>query len=155
MPNLYEIEQAIYACIDMETGEVIDLEALEALTMQREAKLENVALWIKNLRSDEAALKAEIDAFKSREQSVKRKRESLEKWLTAALGGEKFTTARCAVAFRKSSSVEVLDVASLPEKYQRHKVTVEADKTAIKEALKSGHEIAGCRIVENTNISIK
>ena len=26
MPNLYEIEQAIYACIDMETGEVIESE---------------------------------------------------------------------------------------------------------------------------------
>lgn len=155
MPNLYEIEQAIYACIDFETGEVIDVEALEALNMQREQKLENIACWIKNLRSDEAALKAEADAFKARAQAAQRKRESLERYLSNVLGGEKFTTSRCAVSFRKSASVEVMDIAALPETYLRQKTTIEPDKTAIKEALKSGQEVAGCRIVENLNISIK
>lgn len=37
--NLYEIDKAILACIDPETGELIDEEALAALQMEREKKL--------------------------------------------------------------------------------------------------------------------
>ena len=44
--KLYEIDQAILNCIDLETGEIIDTEQLDKLTMEREAKLENIACWI-------------------------------------------------------------------------------------------------------------
>ena len=47
MATLYEIESAIYDCVDSETGEVIDEEKLNALMMERSAKLESVALWIR------------------------------------------------------------------------------------------------------------
>ena len=67
MATLYEIESAIYNCVDGETGEVIDEEKLNALMMERSAKLEGVALWIKNLESDAAAIRAERD--NSRNQS--------------------------------------------------------------------------------------
>ena len=53
--NLYEIDAAITACIDPETGEVLDEEALNALHMERSAKVESVALWIKNLNAEAAA----------------------------------------------------------------------------------------------------
>lgn len=33
--KLYEIEQAIMDCIDMETGEIIDAEKLDQLQMER------------------------------------------------------------------------------------------------------------------------
>lgn len=57
--RLYEIEQAIMDCIDEETGEIIDLERLNQLMMDKQKKIEGVALWVKNLEADEAAFKKE------------------------------------------------------------------------------------------------
>ena len=42
--KLYEIDEAIMACIDAETGEIIDADKLDKLTMERDAKIENVDL---------------------------------------------------------------------------------------------------------------
>ena len=58
--TLYEIDQAILDCVDMETGEVIDSDRLDLLQMERETKLENVGLWIKDLRAEADAIKNEI-----------------------------------------------------------------------------------------------
>ena len=57
--NLYEINEALYGCVDEETGEIIDAEKLEALSLAFDEKVENIALWIKNLLADAAAIKAE------------------------------------------------------------------------------------------------
>ncbi|MBR7085678.1 MAG: siphovirus Gp157 family protein, partial [Oscillospiraceae bacterium] len=76
MATLYEIESAIYDCVDSETGEVIDEEKLNALMMERSAKLEGVALWIKNLESDAAAIRAERDNLDKRMKSTENKAKS-------------------------------------------------------------------------------
>ena len=55
---------------------------------------------------------------------------------------------------RKSSSVAVDDVNSLPTEYKTVKVTEAADKKAIKDAIKAGIDIPGCSIVENLNLKI-
>lgn len=155
MASLYEINQAILDCIDMETGELIDPERLEQLTMEKDQKIENVACWIKNLTAEAAAYKAEKAAFAEREVQALKKADTLKKWLSDALAGQKFSTAKCAVSFRKSEAVIVDDVNLIPAEMLRIKTTYEPDKTAIKNAIKSGREINGCMLVENTNIQIK
>ena len=50
--TLYEIDNAILGCVDDETGEVIDFDKLDKLTMQREQKLEGAALAVKNLTAE-------------------------------------------------------------------------------------------------------
>ena len=153
--KLYQINEAIMNCLDMETGEVINCEALEALMMQRDEKLENIALWIKNLTADAAAYKAEKESFAEREKAALTKAESLKNYLTYALDGQKFTTAKCAVSFRKSEKIEITDEAVLPKDYVTETVTIKPDKTAIKKAIKSGQEVSGAQLIENLNISIK
>lgn len=152
--KLYEIDEAILNCIDLETGEIIDTEQLDKLTMEREAKLENVACWIKELKAEAEALKAEKMAFAKRQQVAENKMESLKKYLAYALDGQAFKTTRASVTFRKSQSVEVADIWKLDENYLRYKEP-EADKTAIKEALKQGKTVAGVTLVENTSVIIK
>ena len=152
--KLYEIDQAILNCIDLETGEIIDTEQLDKLTMEREAKLENVACWIKELKAEAEALKAEKMAFAKRQQVAENKMESLKKYLTYALDGQAFKTTRASVTFRKSQAVEIADIYKLDENYLRYKEP-EADKTAIKEALKAGKEVAGATLVENVSVIIK
>ena len=152
--KLYEIDEAIMNCIDAETGEIIDTEQLDKLQMERDSKIENVACWIKELKAEAEALKAEKMAFAERQKVTENKMESLKKYLAYALNGQAFKTTRASVSFRKSQKVEIADIYKLDENYLRYKEP-EADKTAIKEALKAGKEVAGATLVENTSVIIK
>lgn len=160
--TLYEINQAILDTIDPETGEIIDVEKLSELQMEREQKLEGVALWIKNLNAEAEAYKAEKEAFAEREKAAKNKSESLKKWLSYALNGEKMSTPKVAISFRKSESVEIEDeerVITFAQKNGRDDLlsytAPTVNKSAIKAVIKTGKEIPGAVLVEKQNISIK
>lgn len=152
--NLFEIDAEIMKCVDMETGEIIDTERLEQLQMDRDAKIENIACWIKNLASDAEALKAQKQVFADRQKIAENKVESLKRYLAMTLGGQKFSTDKVAVSFRKTSSVNVTDLSALPEQYLKF-ADPTPDKTAIKNAIKAGENIAGAEIVEGQSISVK
>ena len=157
--KLYEIDEAIMACIDAETGEVIDADKLDKLTMERDAKLENVACWIKDLKAEAEALKNEKQALAERQKVAENKAESLKKWLAYALQGEKFKTSKCAISFRKSEAVEVTD-EGLNNLIKEHDElltykTPEPNKTAIKQALKDGLSVEGVQLVQNISTIIK
>lgn len=154
MANLYEINQAILGCIDPETGEIVDTRISELL-MEREQKLENITLWIKNLQADAQAYKAEKEAFDKRQKAAEKKIASLTKYLTDNLNGEAFSTTKCAVSFRRSVSVEVVSTEKVPKKFMLKKIIVEPDKNAIKALLKNGQKVSGCRLVEKLNPQIK
>ena len=152
--KLYEIDRAIMDCIDMETGEIVDAEKLDALQMERDSKIENVACWIKELKAEAEALKAEKMAFAERQKVAENKMESLKKWLAYALNGQAFKTVRANVTFRTTQQVSVPDIYKLDENFLKYKEP-EADKTAIKEAIKAGKVVAGAELVKNTSVIIK
>ena len=157
--TIYEIDQAIMECVDLETGEIIDTEKLDKLQMERETKLENVACWIKELKAEAEALKNEKQALAERQRVAENKAESLKKWLAYALQGEKFKTPKCAISFRKSEAVEVTD-EGLNNLMKEHDELLtykapEPNKTAIKQALKDGLNVAGVQLVQNTSTIIK
>lgn len=153
--KLYEIDQAIMDCLDEETGEIIDLDKLNSLMVEREKKIEGVALWYKNLAAEEEMCKKEKKAFEEREKRANAKKESLKKWITGALEGQKFSTAKCAITFRNSEQVLMMDDATIPKEFQRIKTSVEPDKDAIKAALKNGQIIPGFALQQNLNATIK
>ena len=158
--KLYEIDEAILNCIDTETGEIIDADQLDKLTMERDTKIENVACWIKDLKAEAEALKAEKLAFAERQKVAENKMESLKKWLAYALDGKKFSTAKCAVSFRTTESVEVT-TEGLENLMRDGKddlltyKTPEPNKTAIKQAIKDGLNVAGVQLVQNISTIIK
>ena len=157
--KLYEIENAILDCIDLETGEVIDTERLDALQMERDAKIENVALWIKDLKAEAEAIKAEKMALAERQRVAENKAESLKKWLAYALDGQKFSTAKCAISFRKAEKVEISDVGMIRLMKEHDELLTykepEPNKTAIKQALKDGLTVQGVQLVQNMSTIIK
>lgn len=152
--TLYEIDQQLLDCIDLETGEIIDAEKLTELTMERDEKIEKVALWIKELKAEAEALKAEKQSFADRQRTAENKIESLKKWLADALNGEKFKTTKVAVSFRKTKSVDVPDIFALDENYVKYAEPT-ADKAAIKKAIEAGETVKGAQLVENVSVSIK
>ena len=154
MANLYEIDAQIMACVDWDTGEIIDVERLEALQMEFDNKVESIALWIKNLVAEAKMVKEEKDNLAARQKACENKAESLKKYLASALGGEKFKTSKVSISYRKSKSVEVEDISLLDDDYLKFEEP-EADKTKIKKALEEGISLQGVSLVEKNNIQIK
>jgi len=71
--TLYDIDDAILACIDNETGEVIDFDRLNQLNIDRNIKIDNIACLYKQLNAEFVAIDAEINALESRKKSKKTK----------------------------------------------------------------------------------
>ena len=163
MRALYDINQDILSCVDLETGEILDVEKLDALQLEREAKLEGVALWVKDLKAEAAAVKEEADKLNARKKALDNKIESIKTWLLHALDGEKLSTPRCKVYQTHSQRLTVNDEAQVfdyiwslntPSIYIREK-DPELNKEAIKQALKDGVKIPGVALEETESVVIK
>ena len=163
MRALYEIDQAILDCVDLETGEILDAEKLDALQMEREAKLEGVALWIKDLNAEADAVKTEADKLTARKKALDNKVAQLKQWLLYALNGEKLKTARCNVYQTHSTRLAVANEAELvkflqtledPERFLQFKEP-ELKKNDIKNALKDGFVIPGAALEQTESVVIK
>lgn len=163
MANLYELDAMIESLLeqeDPETGELLcDMEQLEAVLMERDTKIENIALYIKNKTAEAEAIKTEKLALEKRQKSAANKAERAKGFLEEYLKGEKFTTPKVAVSYRKSKAVEINETAFWPwavdhTEYVRRK-DPEPDKAAISAALKNGQEIPGAELVETLSMSIK
>jgi hypothetical protein len=163
MKPLYEIDAAILAAVDQETGEILDPEKLDALQMEREQKLEGVALWIKDLKAEAEAVKAEADRLTARKKAVENKIDGLKQWLLFALNGEKLKTPRCNVYQTHSQRLAVVDEEQLirhleldddPDRYLRFR-DPELKKDEIKKALKDGEFFPGAALEETEGLVIK
>lgn len=164
MASLYELDQAVLTVLenglifDPETGEILfDEDNFDELEGARKDKMENVALYIKGLEADAAAIRAEEKALAERRSIKERKAERLRDYLTRSmrtLGDPKLETPRVAISFRKSQVVEVWDERELPEDYWKHPEP-QPDKTAIKQAIKAGWSVPGADLVERQNLQIK
>jgi len=162
--KLWDIDAEIASVteqVNEETGELLPeaLERLEQLMREREDTLEWIALTVKNLSSDAAAIKAEIDNLTARKQAAQRRADKLKDFLQYALQGVKLNTPRVAVSYRKSTALEIDEnlfwsfAVDHPE-YARRK-DPEPEKKAITDAIKSGLDIPGAKLVERTNMTIK
>ena len=155
MASLYEINEHLLNLTDSETGEITDWSAFEALQLARDEKIENIALYHKNLLAEAAALKAEEKSFAERRKRAENKAESLKRYLDSALQGQKFNTTKVAISYRKSTSVEV-DETKLPANWLREiPATHVVDKVEIAKALKAGETVEGATLITNNNIQIR
>lgn len=163
MRALYEIDADIINCIDTETGEVLDVERLDALNMERDAKIEGVALYIKELQAEADAIKAEEHALAARRKSKEKLLSGYAQWLSNVLSGRAFETAKVALGFRKSTACEIngceLDLIEYLEKSGYDdcvKYGAPAiDKSKVKKLLNDGVKIPGAVLVERNNLQIK
>lgn len=160
--TIYEIDNRIAELVDPETGELLDYEAFASLQMEREAKIENMALWYKDLTAEAKAIREEEKALAERRKSAENKAERLKAYLDEALAGESYKTSRVAVSYRKSTAVEVSNEVEVVEEleegcydscllYQTPKIV----KSELSKLLKSGVTIPGAALVERSNIQIR
>lgn len=163
MANIYELDAKIKSCIVLDEqhvvstddGEILNLEQFDALQMERSAKVEGLACYIKNQRANAEAIGAEIENLRKRAASIKKEALRCEAYLSGVLHGEKFETARCKITWRKSEACNVVNIEQVPDEYLRTKITVDADKTAIKNAIKAGVEVPGAELIQKLNMTLK
>lgn len=160
--TLYEIDSKILELVDPETGELQDYEAFAQLQMERDQKVENVALFIKNLEAEAKAIKDEEASLKARREPLENKAKRLRKYLEDALCGDEFHSAKCAITYRKSKALEVEDTTDLAkwleENGHRDLVVYPAptvSKTEVTKLIKGGVEIPGAVLTERSNLQLK
>lgn len=151
--TLYEIDQALLACIDPETGE-IDEAQWEALSIDRDVKIENTALLIKDLLAQAELIREEEKALADRRRRKENTAERLKRNLANSLYGQKFETSRVEINFRKSVKLDIGCDAIIPKEFLKYKAP-EPDVTRLKAYLKDGGCVYGVTLLENNNIQIK
>lgn len=165
MASIYQIDSAIRECleaVDMETGELLEWERLERLQLEREQKIEGVALYIKNLQADAAAIKAEENALAERRKVKEAKAARLKEYLSDALAGEMFETARVRLSYRSSTGVEIRDEFALLEWLEQNGKrdcikykAPEVSKSEVAKLLKAGEEVPGAALEMRQNLQLK
>jgi hypothetical protein len=160
--KLYEINAALEALVDPDTGELMDYDAFEALNLAREEKIEGMALWYKDMVAEAKAIKEEADSLTARRKALENRADRLKSYLDYQLGGEKFQTARCSLTYRKTSSLQVEDGEKLAqwcednghEDCVRYKEP-EISKSAVAALIKSGVSVPYASIQEGRSLGVK
>lgn len=162
MFTLYEYNHALDDLVDPDTGEILDYETFIAFSMERDQKIENVAVMIKNLNAEAALIKAEEAALKARREPMERRAARLKDYLSQFLGGERFDCPRASLSFRKSTALNVLDAKAAAEWLEGHghidmvvRDAPRLDKRAVSMLVKSGEEIPGVTLEERNSLQVR
>ena len=155
--NLFEIDRELLNMVDPETGEILDYDAFVGLSLERDTKIDNTAMYIKSLLAEAAALKDEEEALAARRRVKERKAERLKNYLNAFLDGKSFESVKTKISYRNTEKVEVgkefLDwaIINAPDLLT---YKPEVSKTAIKEALAAGRVVEHAVVAENRSIQV-
>ena len=152
MSNLYELTNDYLQILSMLEDPELDPQTLadtmEGIEGEFEIKAENYAKVIKNLEGDILAIKAEIDRLTSKKRVIENNIKSMKSNLQYAMettGKTKFKTELFGFNIQKNTPsvvIDLEDLSKLPSQFiKQHEI--EADKTAIKEALKRGENLDG------------
>ena len=173
--HLYDIQKELLEildkgydeeCIDMETGEINVAkfaDKVTALNLAADEKIENIALYIKDLNNDIKELAEEEKALSARRKAKQNKIDWLKNYVAncmRGLGKEKFETARCNLSFRNADALTVINQDKLDkyllshDEYLRYKEP-EINKAALKKAIKAGEEIPGVQLSSIAHLQVK
>jgi len=162
MASLYELNARILSFemeFDAETGEWINESDLDLLQMERDEKIEQICLWIKNLRAEAQMVTAEAKNLTDRAKNLTNKADNLERYVAGNLDGKPFKTSKVNVTWRKSESVNITDESLIPDRFMDIQVVRKPVKKTIKAYLKEaeakGEEVPWAKIEQKNNPTIK
>ena len=161
MPSLYELSKdykELQAMLEVaETDE--DMQAiqntLDMLDCSIDEKIENTAMFIRNIKGDIQAFKDEAKRMQAKAKTLENMTERLKNNIDHVMKKNQLTKKKVGqfkCYYKESETVEVDDLDALPDEFR--KVTIAADKVAIKKAIKNKQEVAGARIEKHLNLQI-
>lgn len=162
--SLYQINQKFDDLFNKYANSEISQEEMEEVGKSLAVELKNKSAGIIGYEKN---IELFIDEIKQEEKRLADNRKILENKLEKFkeyvkmnmedMGLQKIETPLGTLTIAKNPvSVEIYDERMIPEQYMIEKVTKSIDKKAIKEALQSGVEIQGARLVQDkTTLRIK
>ena len=160
--QIWEIDAEMEHLFDMadpDTGELPEeaVQALEALQLERETKLEGWALSVKNDLAEVAAIEEAERTLAKRKKAAKNRAEQKKIFLAAKLNGEKLKTGRVSLSWRRSVGT-VIDKDTtwqdFDERFLKWK-DPEISLSAIREAIEAGEDVPGAHLEERNNLQIR
>jgi hypothetical protein len=136
---------------ELETALIINKDELQHKSIQ-------YGYVIKSLSDNVDAIDNEINRLQAIKKTNENAIDRLKDTLSSAMqlfGIPELKTPTLKINFRKSEQVVVNDVNALPSDYKTIKVTEQADKIKIKQAIKSGEDVIGCELITVQNLQIK
>ncbi len=165
--KLFEIDNQLMECVDMETGEILDIEAFENLSLAREDKLTGIAKHIIHEEADIAGMEEVVKRIQDRITTIKRKNENTKNFLKERMeyyGLTKIEAPELVLTIPKPlpslvgddrEMVVGLGIDVLELQLKEKKSIMAEIKKDIKEKLKNGETVDGYSLAYKTSLKIK
>lgn len=98
-------------------------EQIAELKIAEHEKIENTALYYKNLTAEAKAIKEEEDSLRARRKSKENLADKIKGYLDLNLAGQRYESSRVVLSYRKSTAVNVEDENLIPAGYRKHNRT--------------------------------
>lgn len=158
--TLFEMSAAARELLALlEAGE-IDEQTVED-TMESIGASEKLEAYIhvqRQLESEIAGFSAEIERMKARKDSLEKQVARLKKAqaeFMRATGQKSAKAGTFSLSLRENKSVCITDEAAIPEQFIKARTTLQPDKKALMDALKSGAAITGAHIESSFSVTVK
>ncbi len=160
MESIFQISQRYTALMELVEDETIDQAdvntALEQVMDDVQTKGENCIVYLHRLDSLEEAAKAEkkkMDAYIKGIQNRKKRMEAAIKNAMENMNTKTILTNRGELKLKKNPPALIIDdQAKIPAKFEKQKIEITLDKTAIKAAIKAGENVEGCHLEQGISI---
>lgn len=154
----YRADLAKLADLDLDPQTLAD--TLESLGGELQTKAQNVALFVRGLEAEAAAVKQWAKDATDRAKALEARAERIRDYLAASLescGIEKVEGPGVSIGWRKSSAVVIDCPELLPAEFTRQKPPppLEPDKAAIAAAIKAGNEVPGAHVEQRRSLQIR
>ena len=168
LPSLYELageyHQAAVTLSNMDMDEQTIADTLEGLSGALEAKATNVAYFVRNLEATAEQIKLAEKQMADRRKAMENRAERIREYLKANMEVAGITQIECPhfkLSIKKNPpSVVVFDEASVPAEFMVQpppppRPPARPDKNKIKDALKCGQDVPGCRLEQGVRLEVK
>ena len=152
--NIFNEEDLMSMCIDADTGE-FDEAMFEGLKIERDKKIENIALWVLEDEAMAKSIKEQENKLKERRETLEQRVEKRKEFLRYIAEGKKLKTDRVTVSYRKSDAVKIVNEEIIPPEFKAVKTSYSVCKDEIKKALKAGQAVNGAELESRISTIVK
>ena len=159
--NLYEINQTIRSILEIEPENDDELsammQALDEWQGEFNEKVDNIVRYMRNLTREAEAIEAEEKELYKKRKTLENKADRLKAYIAANMAGlglRELKAGLFKLRFQPTApAISIVDESAVPEKF--HRVKVEIDKLAIRDALKYGEEVPGIELQRGEALVIR
>ena len=152
--NIFNDEDLMSMCIDVDTGEFNEA-MFEGLRIERDRKIENIALWVLEDEAMAKNIKEQENKLKERREILEQRIEKRKEFLRYISEGRKIKTDRVTVSYRTSKAVKITNEEIIPIKYKTVKTAVSVSKEDIKKDLQAGKTVEGAELETRVSTLVK